>query len=145
MRQKIKPLYAQRWSCSLYTWVLAICCATSLDSGNASKLIPAPTFEQVKICDKSCSSPSEISIQLLAMPNKDCAGDTSKGKLSITINATGFVEKNQALLRSGAQVGDPIFVSNTLGDAALAWQQIQSFGFTEVKNTILLSHTKLFG
>ncbi|CAC9648743.1 thiamine-phosphate kinase [bacterium endosymbiont of Bathymodiolus sp. 5 South] len=52
-------------------------------------------------------------------------GDTSKGKLSITINATGFVEKNQALLRSGAQAGDPIFVSNTLGDAALAWQQIQ--------------------
>jgi thiamine monophosphate kinase len=38
------------------SWVLAICCATSLDSGNASKLIPAPTFEQVKICDKSCSS-----------------------------------------------------------------------------------------
>jgi hypothetical protein len=24
-------------------------------------------------------------------------------------------------------------------------EQIQSFGFTEVKNTILLSHTKLFG
>jgi thiamine monophosphate kinase len=38
----------------------------------------------------------------------------SKGKLSITINATGFVEKNQALLRSGAQAGDPIFVSSPL-------------------------------
>ena len=53
-------------------------------------------------------------------------GDTSKGRLSITINATGIVEKTQALLRSGAQVGDSVFVSNTLGDATLAWQQIQN-------------------
>ena len=52
-------------------------------------------------------------------------GDTTKGALSITINATGTLVKNQALLRSGAKVGDNIFVSNTLGDAALAWQQIQ--------------------
>ncbi|MDC9714754.1 MAG: thiamine-phosphate kinase [Gammaproteobacteria bacterium] len=53
-------------------------------------------------------------------------GDTTKGALSITINATGILTKNQALLRSGAQAGDSIFVSNTLGDAALAWQQLQN-------------------
>ncbi len=53
-------------------------------------------------------------------------GDTTKGALSITINATGVMKKNQALLRSGAQAGDSIFISNTLGDAALAWQQIQN-------------------
>ncbi|MDC0965042.1 thiamine-phosphate kinase [Candidatus Thioglobus sp.] len=52
-------------------------------------------------------------------------GDTTKGVLSITINVTGIVKKGEALLRSSAQVGDTIFVSNTLGDAALAWQQIQ--------------------
>ncbi len=52
-------------------------------------------------------------------------GDTTKGKLSITINVTGTVPKGRALLRSAAKVGDVIFVSNTLGDAALAWQQIQ--------------------
>ncbi len=52
-------------------------------------------------------------------------GDTTKGKLSITINATGVVSQNTAMLRSGAQVGDYIFVSNTLGDAALAWHQLQ--------------------
>ncbi|RUA06383.1 MAG: thiamine-phosphate kinase [Gammaproteobacteria bacterium] len=51
-------------------------------------------------------------------------GDTTKGALSITINATGVV-KGQALMRSGAKVGDSIFVSNTIGDAALAWQQMQ--------------------
>lgn len=39
-------------------------------------------------------------------------GDTTKGQLSISINVTGVVEKNKALLRSSAQVGDVIFVSN---------------------------------
>jgi thiamine-monophosphate kinase len=52
-------------------------------------------------------------------------GDTTRGRLSITINATGSVLKNQALLRSAAQVDDIIFISNTLGDSALAWRQIQ--------------------
>ena len=52
-------------------------------------------------------------------------GDTTKGKLSITINVTGTVPSRQALLRSSAKVGDAIFVSNVIGDAALAWQQIQ--------------------
>ncbi|MBC8494294.1 MAG: thiamine-phosphate kinase [Candidatus Thioglobus sp.] len=52
-------------------------------------------------------------------------GDTTKGALSITINVTGVVTQNQALLRSSARVGDLIFVSNTIGDAALAWQQLQ--------------------
>ena len=60
---------------------------------------------------------TEHNIQLIG-------GDTSKGALSITINATGTIQ-NQILMRSGAEVGDGIFVSNTLGDAALAWQQIQ--------------------
>lgn len=54
------------------------------------------------------------------------AGDITKGVLSITINATGIIKKDQVLLRSGAQRGDSVFVSNTLGDAALAWQQIQN-------------------
>ncbi|MBA5249083.1 MAG: thiamine-phosphate kinase [Gammaproteobacteria bacterium] len=60
---------------------------------------------------------TEYNIQLIG-------GDTTKGALSITINATGTIQ-NQILMRSGAEVGDGIFVSNTLGDAALAWQQIQ--------------------
>jgi thiamine-monophosphate kinase len=52
-------------------------------------------------------------------------GDTTKGALSITINVMGEVEQGKALLRSSAQVGDLIFVSNTVGDSAYAWQQIQ--------------------
>ena len=52
-------------------------------------------------------------------------GDTTKGPLSITINITGALPKDKALLRSGAQAGDALFVSGTLGDGALAWQQRQ--------------------
>ena len=52
-------------------------------------------------------------------------GDTTKGALSITINIIGEVEIGKALLRSGAEVDDLIYVSNTLGDAAYAWQQIE--------------------
>lgn len=63
-------------------------------------------------------------------------GDTTKGALSITINATGMLRKNQALLRSGAKVGDNVFVSNTLGDAALAWWQIQK---QQIPSTSLLA------
>lgn len=68
------------------------------------------------------------SLKTLAKANNIAliGGDTTKGKLSITINAVGVVKKNQALARSGAEIGDSIFVSNTLGDAALAWQQIQN-------------------
>ena len=52
-------------------------------------------------------------------------GDTTKGALSITINIIGEVETDKALLRSGAQVDDLIYVSSTVGDAAYAWRQIE--------------------
>jgi len=46
-------------------------------------------------------------------------GDTSRGPLSIAIEAHGFVPEGRALRRSGAQVGDGVYVTGTLGDAAL--------------------------
>ena len=45
-------------------------------------------------------------------------GDTTRGPLAISIQVMGWVPAGQALLRSGAQVGDGIYVSGTLGDAA---------------------------
>jgi thiamine-monophosphate kinase len=47
-------------------------------------------------------------------------GDTTQGPLNICITVFGEVPNNVALLRSGAQVGDDIYVSGTLGDARLA-------------------------
>ena len=45
-------------------------------------------------------------------------GDTTQGPLSITVTVHGFVPDGAALLRSGARVGDAVFVTGTLGDAA---------------------------
>jgi len=47
-------------------------------------------------------------------------GDTTRGPLNICITVFGEVPRGQALLRSGAQAGDDIYVSGTLGDARLA-------------------------
>lgn len=52
-------------------------------------------------------------------------GDTTRGKtLSLTVTALGWIPTGQAILRSGAQIGDLIVVSNTLGDAAFALQHL---------------------
>ncbi|MCH8493385.1 MAG: thiamine-phosphate kinase [Idiomarina sp.] len=47
-------------------------------------------------------------------------GDVTKGPLSLTLTAQGIVPKERYLTRRGAQPGDRIYVSGTLGDAALA-------------------------
>lgn len=47
-------------------------------------------------------------------------GDTTRGPLSIGITALGFLPTDKALTRAGARVGDRIYVTGTLGDAALA-------------------------
>ena len=56
-------------------------------------------------------------------------GDTTRGPLNICITVLGEVPvqagRSQALLRSGARVGDDIYVSGTLGDARLALEALQ--------------------
>lgn len=52
-------------------------------------------------------------------------GDTCKGPLSISIQASGFVSKNGFIRRSGARVGDRIVVSGKLGAAALGLASLQ--------------------
>jgi thiamine-monophosphate kinase len=47
-------------------------------------------------------------------------GDTTRGPLAICITIFGEVPQQHALLRSGARVGDEVWVSGTLGDARLA-------------------------
>ncbi len=52
-------------------------------------------------------------------------GDTTRGPLTVGIQITGFVPSGQALLRSGARVGDGIYVTGPLGDAALGLMGLQ--------------------
>jgi thiamine-monophosphate kinase len=47
-------------------------------------------------------------------------GDTTQGPLNICITVFGEVPPGAALLRSGAQAGDDLYVSGTMGDARLA-------------------------
>lgn len=51
-------------------------------------------------------------------------GDTTQGPLNICITVLGEVPAGQALLRSGAQPGDDIYVSGHLGDARLALEAL---------------------
>jgi thiamine-monophosphate kinase len=53
-------------------------------------------------------------------------GDTCRGPLSITLQLTGSVAPERALLRGGAHPGDRLFVTGTLGDAAVALRRLQA-------------------
>ena len=52
-------------------------------------------------------------------------GDTTKGKLSVTVQVMGEVQKGKALLRSGAKENDLIYVSGIIGDAFLQLRELQ--------------------
>ena len=52
-------------------------------------------------------------------------GDTTKGKLSVTVQVMGEVEKGKALLRSGAKENDLIYVSGVIGDAFLQLKELK--------------------
>jgi thiamine-monophosphate kinase len=60
-------------------------------------------------------------------------GDTTRGPLSITLAAHGFVPAGEALLRAGARVHDEVWVTGTIGDAAGALQQWRAGGMQSAK------------
>ena len=51
-------------------------------------------------------------------------GDTTRGPLNISITIMGVVENSKAILRSNASVGDGIYVSGNIGDAAYCLKKI---------------------
>ncbi len=52
-------------------------------------------------------------------------GDTTRGPLNLCVTIMGEAEASLALRRSGAKVGDEVWVSGKLGDAALALAHMQ--------------------
>lgn len=72
-------------------------------------------------------------------------GDTTRGELAITITVIGEVTKSNALLRSGARVGDQIAVTGELGLAAAAlklWRAQQAIP-DELHRAWLRPHAQL--
>src|SRR5579872_3431761 len=53
-------------------------------------------------------------------------GDLTHGPLTITIQAHGLIPSGQAIQRATAKPGDLIYVTNTLGDAALGLAILQN-------------------
>jgi thiamine-monophosphate kinase len=51
-------------------------------------------------------------------------GDTTRGPLSIAVTAMGLVEAGSVLRRDGARIGDDVWVTGTLGDAAAALEAV---------------------
>lgn len=51
-------------------------------------------------------------------------GDTTRGPLTVTVQIAGYVPTGKALLRAGANHGDRIFVTGSLGDATLALKML---------------------
>lgn len=52
-------------------------------------------------------------------------GDTTSGPLTVTTQVHGHVAPNRALRRSGAQAGDLLFVTGTIGEAGLGLRLLQ--------------------
>jgi len=61
----------------------------------------------------------------LATPHRVAlvGGDTTRGPLSVCVTVHGFAEPHRLLRRDGARIGDDVWVSGTLGDAAGALRQ----------------------
>lgn len=52
-------------------------------------------------------------------------GDTTQGPLTVSIQIAGYVPSGTALSRRGAKPGDSIYITGTLGDAALGLRCLQ--------------------
>jgi thiamine-monophosphate kinase len=70
-------------------------------------------------------------------------GNMARGPLSVTVAVHGFVAPNAALRRDGARPGDLIFVTGTLGDAALGLRVASAQGaHDETARALLRRYTR---
>lgn len=70
---------------------------------------------------------------------------STPGPLSISVTAFGWVPAHKALLRSGAQPGDDIYVSGRIGDSFLGLSVLQggNFDLTDADRAVLISSYQL--
>ena len=71
-----------------------------------------------------------FSQSFIAMAQRyDCAlvgGDTTRGPLTVTVQVHGVVESTKAIRRSGANIGDTLYVTGSLGDGAASLALLQN-------------------
>jgi thiamine-monophosphate kinase len=65
-------------------------------------------------------------------------GDTTRGALTISVAVHGFVPPGKALMRAGAQVGDAVLVTGTLGDAAAGLRLLQQGSRGDAQSSYLI-------
>jgi len=70
-------------------------------------------------------------------------GDLTRGPLTITIQIMGFTSEETALRRDKAKVGDAIYVSGTLGDAAAALAFLKEKKFSEDQESLQILLNRL--
>ena len=89
--------------------------------------LPEPDAEWLEaFLDGFCELAAEHSVALVG-------GDTTRGPLALTLAAHGFVPAGQALRRDRAAVGEDVWVTGTLGDAAGALRQWRGGGLQSAK------------
>ena len=96
-------------------------CVSDLAASGASPLaftlaLTLPAVDEVWLTGFSASlaeAAAEFGVVLVG-------GDTTRGPLCMSFQVMGSAPTGQALLRNGAQIGDAIFVSGSLGDAHAA-------------------------
>ncbi len=69
-------------------------------------------------------------------------GDTTHGPLTISVQVNGVVPQGQALKRSGAQPGDLVFVTGSLGDAGLGLSLVldeKSLGLSQTQQDYFIA------
>lgn len=95
--------------------------AMGADTGWLSVALTVPDHDQSWLSDFV----DGVAEALVAHDAVLIGGDLTRGPLTITVQAAGTVPTGMALRRDGAQPGDAIAVTGTLGDAALALQRWQ--------------------
>lgn len=110
-------------------WLGHKCLAVSLSDLAAMGSVPRWATLALTVPDVDSAWLESFSKGFLALAERFnvalVGGDTTRGPLSISVQVMGTVRDGQAVQRSGAQVGDDIYVTGQLGDSCLGLRHLQ--------------------